>query len=119
MSQLELFAARKRSLLTRPKPRPIESMWYDDTRGYSGVAAWSLVTHSPHWDWCTSGVWVQLERHFGWKPHRWMASVYLELPDEHRTYWSQHSIRITQNEAAIEADEKDVAARELQTRIIE
>lgn len=83
----------------RPVPA-LEEDWYYYADRPADVAGYSATTPNPRWEWCTAGVWVSLERHFGWKPHRWMASVYLELPDDDRTQWVAHEIFETQDEAA-------------------
>lgn len=84
-----------------------EDLWYDDGPGCS-VAKYMATMPHPRWPYFTSGLWVTLERHFGAKPHRWMAEVYLELPDDDRTSWKAHGIFATQDEAAQEA--ADMAA---------
>jgi hypothetical protein len=88
-----------------------ESLDYNDGPGTT-VASYSLTLRNPHWgEWCRAGLWVSVERHFGTRPHRWMAEVYLELPDEARTWWKAHEIFASQDEAAAEAAAMALAAR--------
>lgn len=113
MSQLDLFAVATAPASDR---RPVvvldEAAEYDDSdQTCCGVARYSATMQSPRCDWWACGVWVRVERHFGWKPHRWMASVYLELPDFRRTQWSPHEIYVTQDEAAQAATEMATVAR--------
>ncbi len=106
--------ALARAVQVPPPANLIELAEYDDTGGRSSVATYSITLHNQHFgDWCRAGLWVAIERHFGWKPHRWMASVYLELPDARRTSWGQHAIFVTQSEAAREAADLADAARGL------
>jgi hypothetical protein len=96
----------------RPTPALAEDLWYDDGPGCS-VAKYMATMPNPRWPYCTSGLWVTLERHFGTKPHRWMAEVYLELPDDTRTSWKAHGIFATQDEAAAEAADMAAVALDL------
>lgn len=90
-----------------------ETLEYDNGPGCS-VAGYSATLRNHHFgEWCRAGVWVSLERHFGWKPHRWMASVHIELPDELRTSWHTHAIFPTQEEAAREAADMGMVGRRL------
>lgn len=101
----------------RIAPEIAEDLWYDDGPGTS-VAKYMATVQHPRWEWCTSGLWVTVERHYGWKPHRWMAEVYLELPDDERTYWSAHSIFETQDEASREAADMAAVAHDLLARFL-
>lgn len=88
-----------------------EHFEYDDGPG-AGVATYRLTLRNPHWNGqFTAGIWVHVGRHYGWKPHRWMAEVSIEFPDLERSYWTARTIRATQDEAAAEAAEMAMAAR--------
>jgi hypothetical protein len=100
----------------RPGPPPSAAPALEEHLEYDAdgrtVALCNVTLRNPHFgSWCKAGFWIRIERHFGWKPHRWMASVYLELPDEARTGWSEHEIFATQDEVAAEAAAMVLAAR--------
>jgi hypothetical protein len=99
----------------RPTQVLAEDLWYDDGPGCS-VAKYMATVQHPRWEWCTSGLWVTVERHFGTKPHRWMAEVHLELPDDGRTYWSARAIFEKQDDAAQEAADMAAVAIDLLRR---
>ncbi|MGK3981200.1 hypothetical protein WMF38_56915 [Sorangium sp. So ce118] len=116
-SLFDLLASASPVSETKPAAPITEDLWYDDGPGTS-VAKYMATVQHPRWLWCTSGAWVTVERHFGTKPHRWMAEVYLELPDDERTYWSAHAIFETQDEAAREAAHMAAVALDLLTRYL-
>lgn len=104
--QLDLFVAAP-TATAKPTPTSVpafeESLEYDDPGGGGVVASYSLRTQNPHWEWFRSGLWAAVERYCGLKPHRWKASVSLELPDFERTQWSAHEIHVAQEDAAAAA----------------
>ncbi|WP_437310062.1 hypothetical protein [Sorangium sp. So ce388] len=78
------------------------------------AASYSVTVRNPFFgDWIHGGLWVRVERQLGWKPVRYLASVSLELPDEHRTWWGEHAQFATQDEAAEEAAAMLLAGRAL------
>ena len=73
-----------------------------------------IFVRNPHFgDWIHGRLVVRVERQFGRRPLRWMASVDLELPDEHRTWWGERAVCATQDEAAEEAAAMLVTGRAL------
>jgi hypothetical protein len=83
----------------RPVPALAEECWYDDAG--PTVARYWITLPNPHFgDWISAGLRVDIERQVGRRPITWMASVSLELPDEHRTHWGQREVSLTQDEAA-------------------
>ena len=127
MSQLGLFSAPSPRRATPPVVAPAAAsvpqlrqvLSYDDGPG-CGVASYYAGAENPyHPDLeCKPCVWGRLERHFGYKPHRWMASIYLELPDFDRSQWSEHAVFRTQDEAASELTDMILAAERLLVRAL-
>lgn len=96
----------------RPVPALDEDCWYDEEG--PTVARYWITLPNPHFgDWIRAGFRVDIERRPGRGPITWMASVSLELPDEHRTHWGEREYFATQDEAATAAAFMVLVARPL------